>query len=76
MMEDWWEEVCNYSWRDQISFAYVMWKYKYNPLPVGYGCETSGHIKYGRQRDIITPRTYNAEMNPRIAVCCIERMEN
>ena len=76
MMEDWWEEVCNYSWRDQISFAYVMWKYKYNPLPVGYGCETSGHIKYGRQRDIITPRTYNAEINPRIAVCCIERMEN
>lgn len=76
MMEDWWDQVCKYSWRDQISFAYIMWKYKYKPLPVGYSCEVSNHVKYGRKRDIITPRTYNAELNSRIAVCCIERMEN
>ena len=30
IMEDWWEEIKNYSRRDQLSFNYVAWKNKLN----------------------------------------------
>jgi hypothetical protein len=28
LMEKWWEMIKNYSYRDQLSFNYVAWKYK------------------------------------------------
>lgn len=36
VMEKWWQEICNYSRRDQLSFNYVMWKYnvKYAISPI------------------------------------------
>ena len=27
LMDKWWVEICRYSWRDQLSFPYVFWKY-------------------------------------------------
>jgi hypothetical protein len=29
-MEKWWEMILNYSKRDQLSFNYIVWKYKLN----------------------------------------------
>ena len=31
LMEEWWEEVCRFSYRDQISFPYVRWKNGFIP---------------------------------------------
>ena len=76
MMEDWWEQVETYSFRDQISFPYVMWKYRYSPGMINYSYQFNPHCNYGRERTYIQPRTYNAEINSRIAVCCVEKLEN
>jgi hypothetical protein len=27
LMDAWWAEICRHSWRDQVSFPYVIWKY-------------------------------------------------
>lgn len=32
LSEDWWNEYCNFSRRDQFSLMYVYWKNRFNPL--------------------------------------------
>lgn len=77
IMNDWWEEVKNGSFRDQISLPYVLWQHSYIPGNMSFDLlEYNSHLKYGREREILPVPTYNAEINPRIAVCCIERLEN
>lgn len=31
IMSDWWSEIEKYSYRDQLSFPYVLWKHEYHP---------------------------------------------
>ena len=31
IMSDWWDEIVKYSYRDQISFPYILWKHDYLP---------------------------------------------
>lgn len=36
VMETWWEELCNWSKRDQISFPYVLWKNGFDMNDIGF----------------------------------------
>lgn len=36
IMDTWWEEVLNYSRRDQLSFMYAVWKNGFTPQDIGY----------------------------------------
>ena len=35
IMREWWNEVYCYSFRDQVSFAYVLWKHGIQPEDIG-----------------------------------------
>lgn len=36
IMDTWWDEVLNYSRRDQLSFMYAIWKNGFTPQDIGY----------------------------------------
>ena len=36
IMDTWWDEVLNYSRRDQLSFMYAIWKNGFIPQDIGY----------------------------------------
>ncbi len=60
IMDTWWDEVLNYSRRDQLSFMYAIWKNGFIPQDIGYIGDTY------RNGPEFSPKKHNIDNNFKI----------